>query len=97
MEPAGPAFSLSLAGSNPAFGSAGYSFDLPATSAVELSLYDLRGRCVRRLLASELGPGGHAGVWDGTDDAGQPVGAGVYWYRLTAGPHSAVRKLLLLR
>ena len=97
LEPPRPAFSLSLAGPNPALGSAGYSFDLPATSAVELSLYDLRGRRVRRLLASELGPGSHAGVWNGTGDDGQPVGAGVYWYRLTAGPHSAVRKLLLLR
>jgi subtilase family protein/flagellar hook capping protein FlgD len=97
VEPPPLAFSLALTGPNPAPGSAGYSFALPATSAVELSLYDLRGRRVRRLVDSELGPGSHPGVWDGRDDAGQPVGAGVYWYRLTAGSQAAVRRLVLLR
>lgn len=97
VEPLPAAFSFSLTGSNPAVGDAGYAFVLPVRSAVGLSLYDVRGRRVRRLLDTTLDPATYPGVWDGTDDAGQRVGPGIYWYRLTAGSFSAVRRLVLLR
>lgn len=50
-----------------------------------LELLDLGGRRVRDL---ERGVGGGAGLvsrWDGRDDAGATVRAGIYWVRLTDG------------
>ena len=39
----------------------------------------------------------YAVVWDGADDAGRRVGAGVYFCRMVAGGFVGERKLLLLR
>jgi hypothetical protein len=35
--------------------------------------------------------------WDGRDEAGSAVSSGVYFYRMTTGSFSAVRKMLLLK
>jgi hypothetical protein len=46
---------------------------------------------------SEDQPAGEYTVrWNGTDDANQRVGSGMYVYRLTVGAHAASGKLVLL-
>ena len=49
---------------------------------VSLILYDMLGRRVRQLWQGPLGAGSHRFVWDGRDEAGQGVAAGVYIYRV---------------
>jgi hypothetical protein len=36
-------------------------------------------------------------MWDGSNDAGSPVASGVYFYRLTAGDVTQVRKMTILK
>jgi hypothetical protein len=64
---------------------------------VSLSIYDLRGRLVRRLEEGMERPGRHSVLWDGRDSFGVPVPSGVYLYRLEAGDHTFTRKMTLLR
>ena len=64
---------------------------------VRLEIYDLSGRRVRAEAWEGLGPGEHVFSWDGTDDHDNPVGTGVYLYRLSQPGHRAVRKMLLLK
>ncbi|GAB4363504.1 MAG: hypothetical protein Kow0042_01410 [Calditrichia bacterium] len=64
---------------------------------VKLTIYDLLGREVKKLVSESLPAGEYDVQWDGTDDAGQPVASGVYLYRLQSVSHTAVRKMLLLR
>jgi hypothetical protein len=76
------------------------AFDIPEGKgkvAVRLSVYDLRGRLVRRLIEGELSPGRHTLVWDGRNDDGTAAGSGAYLYTLKAGDFTSRRKLTLLR
>jgi hypothetical protein len=56
---------------------------------VQVNVYDVAGRKVRRL-ADRVFPAGEAKlVWDGTDDAGNKVGRGVYFVRSSTQPGAA--------
>ncbi|MEJ2721968.1 MAG: T9SS type A sorting domain-containing protein [bacterium] len=73
------------------------SFYLAKREIVSLTIYDARGKQVRRLLAEERGFGSHEIVWDGRNDRGEEVGSGVYFYRLIAGKSVQTKKLTFLK
>jgi len=73
------------------------SFDLVQTGQTRLSIFDVRGMLVRRLLDENLSAGPHTAVWDGKNGSGRAVSSGTYLYRLESGPVVQVRKMLLLR
>jgi flagellar hook assembly protein FlgD len=64
---------------------------------VDLAVFDAAGRRVATVVAGERSGGTHEVAWDGTNDAGQRVGAGVYFCRLEAGGRTTTRKLSLLQ
>jgi len=71
---------------------------LSEMSPVTLKIYDVTGRLVRVLVDEELSPGLHSGVrWDGRDDGGNPVAAGVYLYQLASPTRIDTKKIVLLR
>jgi len=72
-------------------------FELAAPGRATLEVFDLTGRRVRTLLRSELPAGPHAATWNGTDDAGRDVPAGVYVARLQVGERVEARKLALIK
>jgi flagellar hook assembly protein FlgD len=64
---------------------------------VEIEIFDVAGRRLKRLVDDNL-PGGRYGVtWNGTDGEGNRVGAGVYFVRMRAGTVTQVRKLVVIR
>jgi flagellar hook assembly protein FlgD len=52
---------------------------------------------VKTLVSGPKGAGRYVAEWDGRDDAGSPVGSGVYFYRMTTGSFASVRKMVLLK
>ena len=73
-------------------------FRLDEPSAVSLIVYDLAGRRVRKLLAGGALPAGvHDFRWDGRNEAGAPLGSGMYLARLHAGGEARTIKLMLLK
>ena len=64
---------------------------------VELMIYNIKGQQVRKLFAGEVGDGKHILYWDGSDDRGNPVRSGVYFYRLSSGKTTINRKMLIIR
>ncbi|MBN1826674.1 MAG: hypothetical protein JW958_10435 [Candidatus Eisenbacteria bacterium] len=73
-------------------------FHLDRPEAVELHIYDTRGRLTRRLLDREILPAGpHVIAWDGRDDGGEPLGSGVYFGRLGTGEAFTTIKMTLVR
>ncbi len=63
---------------------------------VDLSIYDVTGRLVRRLVEGAYPQGYHTTAWDGQDRWGRRVAAGVYFLRSrNVGEEHSVRLLVL--
>ena len=67
-----------------------------------ISIYNLKGQKIRslesgnRVTAKATKSLSHI-IWNGKDDSGKPVAAGIYYYKLKTNCFSAVRKMLLMR
>lgn len=96
--PPSTAFRIHEPRPNPSSGMAAFAFELPAERAVEACVFDLAGRVVRTLEPGRSFPAGaHQLAWDGRDDGGNPVAAGVYLVRMKAGSDVQVRRMVRLR
>ena len=80
-------FAFANTGPNPANPIAKLFYVLPqgASYGVRLSIYDVNGRLVRKLVDGPQTSGAHTELWNGTDDAGRGVASGRYFARIEAG------------
>ncbi len=69
-----------------------FRFSIPAESVVTLTIYNELGQVVSTLVDGNLSAGTHAIEWNA-----QSFVSGVYFYKLTAGSFTAVKKLLLMK
>ena len=67
-------------------------YALPRLSQVLLTIYNLRGEEVARLVDGEQPSGYHAATWDAST-----VSSGIYFYRLQAGEFVGTKKMVLLK
>ncbi|MFC1573297.1 right-handed parallel beta-helix repeat-containing protein [Candidatus Eisenbacteria bacterium] len=84
---------------NPFAHSSSIRYEVPDDSEdrfVKLRVFDPSGRLIRTLVSREKAPGQHAGVWNGVNDAGAPVPAGIYFYHLEWSGRSVTRRVLLV-
>lgn len=84
-------------GPNPFQDETTFSFALAFPEHVELAVFDTQGRAVRHLIDEVRSGGDHEVRWDGRDDAGRPLPAGVYRYRLRAAGLQYSRPVHLLK
>jgi hypothetical protein len=82
---------------NPFNGSTTIDYYLARRSSVTLTVYDVSGTRVRRLVAAVKSAGLHTVGWDGKNDRGLYVGSGVYFFRLDVGEQTLARKALYLK
>ena len=73
------------------------SYGIAAVDRVQLSIYDVLGRRVRKLVDERQEPGHYRMVWDATDEQGRAVASGVYFYRLQIGSFSKAARMTLIR
>ena len=88
---------LELAGANPSRAASALRFGLPAAGRVHLAVHDAAGRQVRTLAEGEFPAGQHSAEWDGNEDAGHPVAAGLYFARIDTPGFTATRRIARLR
>jgi hypothetical protein len=72
-------------------------YSVPVSMEVKFAIYDVKGRLVRTLVDGQVEAGEHREEWDGKDDSGHEVPAGVYHYRLSTKEGSSVRRMVLVR
>lgn len=73
------------------------AFSIPTAGPVVLTVFDLLGREVTRLVDEIMPVGSYTAEWDGTDRVGEKVASGVYLYQLTAGSFAQSQKMLLIK
>jgi len=74
-----------------------YRISLERPEPVSLRIYNLLGQQVRTLSEGVQAAGQHRIIWDGRDDAGRALSAGIYFARLQVGASGQTRKLVLVR
>ncbi|NNF07708.1 MAG: S8 family serine peptidase [Candidatus Eisenbacteria bacterium] len=72
-------------------------FTLADPGEVSLQVFDVNGRLVNTLQRGFLEAGLHSVPWQGVDESGKRVTAGVYFYRLVAPNYTETRKMLFLK
>ena len=80
---------------NPFANGTSIHFGLPAPGRVDLAVYDVQGRLLKRLVSGPLDAGEHTSLWDGTDEHGSHVRPGVYYYRLVLPDHGRFEKRMV--
>ena len=73
-----------------------FTYHLEADSRVTLSVFNLIGQEVVRLVDGVEERGTHRIAWDGSDGNGNFVSAGFYFYKLDAGEVEALGRLRIL-
>jgi len=74
------------------------AFELPQPAPIELTIVDLRGEVVRRLLNGAQQQAGRRTItWDGCADDGRTLPSGTYLVRLRTGREVQVGKVMLVR
>lgn len=90
--PVPPAFTLGQNYPNPFNGTTSITYVLAARARVTLRVFTLLGEPVATLVDGSQAEGAHTVRWNP-----DPLAAGVYYYRIQAGAHSATNKLLYVR
>ena len=84
-----------LTAPNPSAGGVVIRCLLPSRAQTSVVLFDASGRVVRRLHDGELPAGETRFSWDGRDDAGREIPAGVYLVRVTTPAGEASGRVVL--
>ena len=82
---------------NPFNPTTSFRIELAGDTAVNIDIFDLRGRRVRQLFQGRLGAGLNAVTWDGRDDGGRLLPSGVYHGVIVAGASVQRAKVMLLK
>ena len=72
-------------------------YDIPEAGYTRLFIYDLLGREVAILVNKKIDAGYYNVRWDGRNQYGQSVGAGVYFYQIQSNGFIRTHKMLLLK
>lgn len=72
-------------------------FVLPENEAVDIQIFNIQGQLVRTLVDRQMMAGRHQITWDGRDNGQNPVSSGLYIYKLHAGAHRSIKKMVLVQ
>jgi hypothetical protein len=73
------------------------NYQVQLSGNIELSIFDIRGRKIRKLVNEQKSVGDYQIKWDGTNDSGDPLSSGQYFYQLKVGDFISTKKMVLLK
>ncbi|MFL3013448.1 MAG: LamG-like jellyroll fold domain-containing protein [Candidatus Neomarinimicrobiota bacterium] len=72
-------------------------YELPVDEFTEITIYDLMGRNVKKLVSREQVAGFHSIKWNATNNYDELVSAGMYFYTIKTDNFNQTRKMMLLK
>jgi flagellar hook assembly protein FlgD len=66
-------------------------------SYIEILIYNLAGQAINELVSEMKASGQYSISWDGTDNLGNPVASGVYFYSFHGNRFSDMKKMILMK
>lgn len=72
-------------------------FNLNTQQNLKLTIHNALGQLVKILYSGPKNAGPHSFNWDGTNNKGQNVGSGIYFYRLTTDKVTLNKKMMLIK
>jgi hypothetical protein len=70
---------------------------LPQMADVSLKIYNVPGQVICTLVSERQDAGEQRVIWEGRDNFGNPLGSGIYIYRLRVGKEELSGKMVLIR
>ena len=72
-------------------------YQLPEANLVSVIIYDMAGKEVKTLIHQQQNQGLHTFQWNGTNNLGNTVSAGIYLYQVHSGIYNQTNKMILLK
>ena len=72
-------------------------YQLPEANMVTVTIYDMAGKEVKTLIHQQQTAGLHGIQWNGTNNLGNMVSAGIYLYQVQSGVYNQTNKMILLK
>ena len=72
-------------------------YALPQEADVMLTISNVYGQVIRVLVSNRMEAGNHEVIWDGTNQYGEKVASGVYFYQISAGSFKELRKMIFIQ
>jgi hypothetical protein len=88
---------LSKCSPTPFSNNAYISYSLSKPETVELNVYNLNGKLIRRLVNKQQNSGHYQVCWDGRDNLGKNLPNGVYFYQLKTNGNRITKKTIIIR
>ncbi|MDY0150658.1 MAG: two-component regulator propeller domain-containing protein [Candidatus Cloacimonas sp.] len=82
---------------NPFLYQTSITYSLHKSAQTELSIYNIRGQLVRKLVNEPFSSGQHTVIWDGKDDNGNSLATGIYLCRISSAGKQETHKMLLMK
>ena len=82
---------------NPFNPSTRIEYTLASEGYITLNIYDITGRLISTLIDDYVDSGYHSVMWNGMDDNGKIVAAGIYFYSLQSETSNMTRKMVYMK
>lgn len=82
---------------NPFNASTAVVYDLAAQTDVRIDIFNIIGQRIATIVDGEQPAGVHRVIWNGTDESGDVVASGIYFYRIATPEFTAEKKMILMK
>ncbi|MFC1475313.1 T9SS type A sorting domain-containing protein [Candidatus Zixiibacteriota bacterium] len=72
-------------------------YNLSSEAKVDITVYNMVGQAVKKLICKTIPAGTHTVEWNGKDEFGNNVSTGIYFYKIVTEGYSETRKMILLK